>query len=95
MSTPGPWHPVIPVEFGKPLEIWGNGKLVCTLPTLESSYSDGNMIATAPELVRVLEDITNHFADVMANYPGVKFKNDVEGIPTIKAARAAILRARI
>jgi len=48
------------------------------------------------ELVLALEKITQHFADVM-NGPflaGVTFKNGVEGIPTIAAARDATAKAK-
>ena len=51
---------------------------------------------TAPEMLDALKAITNHFADVMGGpliSDRVKFVDGVEGIPTIKAARAAIAKA--
>lgn len=45
------------------------------------------------ELVKALEEIADHFADTMRNLE-THGKEGVDNIPTIKAARAALAKAR-
>ena len=55
------------------------------------------LLIAAPELLKSLQSITDHFASVMGGPlvagAGVTFRGGVEGIPTIVAARAAIAKA--
>lgn len=65
------------------------------LPALNEQHL--RMCEAAPDMLAALKEITSHFADVMGgpfvSGAGVRFVNGVEGIPTIKAARAAIAKA--
>jgi hypothetical protein len=60
---------------------------------------DKQLRAINAELLEALVKITDHFAAVMGGPmiagKGVEFANGIEGIPTIKAARAAIAKATI
>lgn len=63
----------------------------------EQAKANARLIAAAPKLLSALEEITDHLAGVMGGpimSQFVEFKNGVEGIPTIKAARAAIAEAK-
>ena len=52
---------------------------------------------TQPSLLNSLREVTNHFAAVMGGPlirgQGITFEGGVEGIPTIRRARAAIAQA--
>ena len=63
----------------------------------EESRANARLLATAPELLIELEKVTDHLARVMGGpimSRFIKFEDGVEGIPTIKAARAVIARAK-
>ncbi len=63
----------------------------------EMQQANARLIAAAPDLLAELEKVTDHLAGVMGGpimSRFVEFENGVESIPTIKAARAIIARAK-
>lgn len=95
--TPGPW----PVdEDARVLACDDRSTIIC-LPSASPSnptvMADAHLLAAAPDLYAALESITEHLVGVMSQMEAqghVRFANGVGGIPTIKQARAALIKAR-
>ena len=95
--TTGPWkfEPGTKTIRSEPANYW-----LATMDSWDGAVdheANARLIAAAPDLLAALQDITDHFSDVMEG-PAIKsigiiFPNGVENIPTIKQAREAIAKA--
>lgn len=92
--TPGPWT-IKKAEFIYYIKADTDHKEVAVMYADADRSANANLIAAAPDIKDALKAITDHFADVMGGpFLGhVTFADGVEGIPTIKAARAALAKA--
>ena len=98
--TPGPWH-YEPgdhedtfVIYGPNSEVWRVAETYAYQTEPKASEANARLITAAPDLLAALENLLSETVSVLTTNFANPRHDMIEDVPSIKAARVAIAKAR-